>query len=208
MKIAYIGGGQIAGAIARLAAPAGHHNVFGVRHPDAAATTAPFRVGFEAAIAGADLVILAIPYLATAEVLPPLFDALAGKIVVDTTNAVKPDWSPLLTGEDWSGAEEIQSLLPASRVAKAFNTIFVDALNPDRLDRAGHRISLFVASDDVEATRVVMRLGSELGLGPVNAGPLRSARYLEAIAHLNLELAFGQGHGTDTAILFHQDQRP
>lgn len=209
MKLAFIGGGAIADAIAALAQAqaAGHDSVFGVRHPGAPATTAFPRAGFRQAIDGADIVILAIPYLATGEVLAPLADALAGKIVIDTTNAVQADWSPFLTGEQSSGAERIQALLPASRVAKAFNTIFADVIRPDRLDRAGHKVSLFVACDDDHAKAAVMAFGAGIGFAAVNAGPLKTARYLEAIAHLNLELAFGQNDGTDTAIVYHRAAR-
>lgn len=204
MKLAFIGGGGLAVAIASLAQAAGHDSVFGVRESAAAGTTAFARCGFAQAIDGADLVILAIPYLAVSEVVPPLAAALAGKIVIDTTNAVQADWSPFLTGEAWSGAESIQSLLPQSRVAKAFNTIFADVMRADRIDRAGQKISLFVACDDAPARSAVMAFGAGLGFAAVNAGPLKTARYLEAVAHLNLALAFGQGDGTNTAIVYHR----
>lgn len=202
MKIAFIGGGALATSIADLAKAAGHHSVFGVRDPGMDKTTAYPRTGFKDAIAGADIVIVAVPYISAAEVLAPLSDALAGKIVIDPTNTVNEDWSPLMTGEESSGAEQIQFLLPRSLVVKAFNTIFVDVIRADRLDRRGLKVTLFVASDSAEATQAVMTLGSEIGFWSVNAGPLKSARYLEAICHLNLELAFGQGHGMNTAILY------
>jgi predicted dinucleotide-binding enzyme len=200
MKIAFVGGGAVATAIAGLAKAAGHDVVLGVR--DSAAARAFPHTGMEAAVASADIVIVAIPYASIAEVLPSLADALAGKIVVDASNPVAADWSPILTGETSSGAEQMQALLPRSFVAKAFNTIFADVLRPDRLDRKGSPISLFVAGDDAEATRLVMAFGAEIGLDPVNAGPLKSARYLEAIAHLNIELAIGQAGGTSAAILY------
>ena len=206
MKIAFIGGGQIAEAIAALAKTAGHDSSFGVRNPRGTVSTTFKRTSFQTAIEGADLVILAVPWLAVSEVLPPLAGALAGKIVVDTTNAVNADWSPFPTGDGSSAAEQIQALLPNSSVVKAFNTIFADVLRPDRLDRDGLKLTVFVASDDVDTVQVVMTFVSSIGLAPINAGPLRSARYLEAIAHLNLELAFGQGDGTNTAILYHRAQ--
>lgn len=204
MKIAFIGGGGIADAIAKLARTAGHDSVFGVRNPQAPANTAFPRSSFEEALIGADLVVIAVPYLAAAEVLSPLAGALVGKVVIDPSNAVNDDWSPLMTGEDSSGAEQIQAMLPGALVAKAFNTIYVDVMRPERMDRQGQRLSLFVASDHAEATRAVMEFGSQIGFNPVNAGPLKSSRYLEAIAHLNLELAFGQKDGTNTAILYHR----
>ncbi|MDR9754936.1 NAD(P)-binding domain-containing protein [Pseudomonas sp. SZMC_28357] len=204
MKIAFIGGGQLASSVAVLARAKGHDCVFGVRNPAKTGFLEFPRTGYDEAIAGADIVIIAVPYLATGEVLPPLAAALAGKVVIDTTNAVKEDWSPLPTGEENSGAERIQALLPEAYVAKAFNTIFAEVIHPHRLDRAGHKISLFVASDHPQATRTVMAFGAQIGFDAINAGPLKSARYLEAIAHLNLQLAFGEGDGMNTAIIYHR----
>jgi predicted dinucleotide-binding enzyme len=203
MKIAFIGGGALAKSIAVLAQAVGHDYIFGVRNPAASEFSEYPRTDFATAITGADMVIIAVPYLATAEVLAPLAKALAGKIVIDTTNAVNADWSPFLTGEESSGAEQIQALLPASHVAKAFNTVFADVIRPDQLNRNGHKISLFVACDDADTTQAVMAFGAQIGFAAVNAGPLKSARYLEAICHLNLELAFGQNGGTNSAIIYH-----
>lgn len=203
MKIAFIGGGAVATSIAALSKAAGHDNALGVRSPDTNSTADFVRTGVGQAITDADIVIVAVPYAAAGDILPPLSEALAQMIVVDATNAVAADWSPILTGEQSSGAEHIQSLLPKSRVVKAFNTIFADTMRPERLVRDGSRISLFVASDDSAALLTVMAFGAEIGFDSVNAGPLKSARYLEAIAHLNIELAIGQGGGTDAAILYH-----
>lgn len=203
MKIAFIGGGAVATSIATLAKAAGHVAVLGVRTPDKNSAGDFVRTNFAQVIADADIVILALSYTVVADILAPLADALAGNIVVDATNAVAADWSPILTGEQSSGAERLQTLLPKSRLVKAFNTIFADTMRPDRLVRDGSRISLFVASDDTAALQMVMAFGAEIGFAPVNAGPLKSARYLEAIAHLNIELALGQGGGTDAAILYH-----
>lgn len=203
MKIAFIGGGAVATSIAALARTAAHDTVLGVRNPDTNHASDFVRTGFAQAITHADIVIVAVPYAASGDILPPLAEVLVGKIVVDATNAVAADWSPILTGEQTSGAEHLQALLPKSRVVKAFNTIFADTIRPDRIVRDGSRISLFVASDDTPALQTVMAFGAEIGFAPVNAGPLKSARYLEAIAHLNIELAVGQGGGTDAAILYH-----
>lgn len=203
MKIAFIGGGAVATSIAALARTAGHDTALGVRDPGTNGAADIVRTGVAQAIAGAGIVIVAVPYAAVADILPPLAEALAGRIVIDATNAVAADWSPILTGEQSSGAEHLQRLLPESRVVKAFNTIFADTMRPDRIVRAGSRISLLVASDDTAALQTVMAFGAELGFEPVSAGPLKSARYLEAVAHLNIELALGQGGGTNVAILYH-----
>ncbi|WP_121120202.1 NADPH-dependent F420 reductase [Croceibacterium ferulae] len=204
MKIAFMGDGAVATSIAALAKAAGHSAVLGVRNPDRSSAGSFVRTDFAQAIADADIVIVAVPHTAAGEVLLPLADALACKVVVDATNAVAADWSPILTGEESSGAEHLQTLLPKSRLVKAFNTVFADTMRADRLVRDGSGITLFVASDDPAASNIVMTFGAELGFAPVNAGPLKTSRYLEAIAHLNIELAIAQGGGTDAAILYHR----
>ena len=201
MKIAFLGGGAVAKSIAALATIVGHETVLGLRNPDVK-NVEFLQTSFEQAVTDADVVIVALPYPAAGQVLPTLAEALSGKIVVDATNPVASDWSPILTGEQSSGAEHLQRLLPNSRLVKAFNTIFADTVRPDRLIRSGLRTSMFVAGDDVVAVRAVMGFGETIGFGAVNAGPLKSARYLEAIAHLNIELAIGQGGGTNAAIIY------
>jgi predicted dinucleotide-binding enzyme len=204
MKIAFIGGGAVATSIAALAKAAGIETVLGVRNPDKSSAARFLQTGFAPAIIDADLVVVAVPYTSAADILPPLEGALAGKIVIDATNPVAADWSPILTGEQSSGAEHIQALLPKSRVVKAFNTVFADTMRSDRIDRAGRKIKLFVASNDAAASNTVKTFGDEIGFDAVDAGPLKSARYLEAIAHLNIELAVAQYGGTDAAILYHR----
>ena len=46
-------------------------------------------------------------------------------------------------------------------------------------------------------------LGRATGFAPLVAGPLRLARYLEAMAHLDIAIATGGG-GTNAAFLYDQ----
>lgn len=82
--------------------------------------------------------------------------------------------------------------------------MFADVVRPNRLDRSGHKGTLFVAGDHSDAKARVMALGSEIGFSPLDAGPLKSARYLEGIAHLNIVLAVAQGGGTDAAFVYNR----
>lgn len=202
MKIAFIGGGQISQSVASLAMAKGHRVSLGVRNRAGSPQSGMPYTTFAEAVVGADLVFIAVPFDAVKAVMLPLADALIGKIVIDATNPVARDWSPILIGEEESGAEQVARMLPESLVAKAFNTIFADMLKPARLDRGGQPITLFVVSDNDAAVIRIMALGAQMGLAPVNAGPLKSARYLEAIAHLNIELAVRQGGGTNAAFIY------
>jgi predicted dinucleotide-binding enzyme len=120
--------------------------------------------------------------------------AADGKVVLDVTNAVGDDWN-LTIGFTTSMAEELQKMLPRARVVKAFNTVF--AKNQSTGKVGGEQLTLFVAADDAEAKQTIMRLGSEIGFNAVDAGPLKSARYLEPMAMLLMIMAFQLGMGVD-----------
>lgn len=158
---------------------------------------------FADAVSNADVVIVALPFAATAEVLPTLASALAGKMVVDATNPVQADWSPLPLGAENSAGEETARCLTKSKIVKAFNTVFADVMTPPRLDRRGRKITVFVAGDYADANNLIARLSGSIGFAPLVTGPLKNARYLEAMAHLNIAIAMGGG-GTNAAILYDQ----
>jgi hypothetical protein len=154
--------------------------------------------------AKAELVILAVPFLACGEILPLFAATLTGKIVVDATNPLNPDWSPLLPGEKNSAAETIVRLVPESHVVKALNMVFADVMTRQRLQRAEHRAAVFVAADNDAAKDTVCTLADGLGFDAHKAGQLRNARYLEAMAHLNIHLTFALGGGTNAAFVYDQ----
>lgn len=208
MHIGILGAGTLGHKLAVLATSGGHDVVVGVRDFSKVANLLPLKHASlaEAARFG-DLVVLAIPYLACAEALPPLADTLAGKVVVDATNPLNPDWSPVPLGPMNSAGEEVARLLPRSSVVKAFNSVFADVMTSDRLDRDGRPATLFLCSDDSTARAAVSGFAASLGFAPVDAGPLSCARYLESMAHLNIQLAVGQGGGTDAAFLYHRAAR-
>jgi 8-hydroxy-5-deazaflavin:NADPH oxidoreductase len=161
-------------------------------------------VSMDKAAAHGDIAVLAIPYSACAGLLPRHEAALAGKIVIDATNPLNENWSPLLLGQENSAGEEIARLLPKSKVVKAFNTVFADIMKPGKLARGTLAATAFICGDDEAANAEVAGLASSLGFAPVIAGPLKNARYLEGMAHLNIAIAVGQGGGTDAAFLYDQ----
>lgn len=203
-RIGLIGGGNVAQRLGSLFAAAGHEVVAGVLQPAGPIARGVRATTLAEAAAHGELVVLAVPFTAVGEVLPPLRGTLAGKVVVDATNPLDPSWSPLDLGSGNSAGEEVARLLPDARVVKAFNTVFADVMTPERLDRAGRHVTAFIAGDDPEACAEVADVARSSGFAPAVTGPLRNARYLEAIAHLNIAIAVGQGGGTDAAFLFDQ----
>lgn len=205
MKIAFLGGGNFGGNLAGLLAAAGHDVVVGLRDVTHARLGASYRVAsLEDAAAHGDVVVIAILYQACADTLPPLAPLLAGKIVVDATNALQDDWSPLPLGAEASAAETLRHLLPGARLVKAFNTVFADIMTPDRLVRGGQPVTAFIAGDDAQANAVVADMAASAGFSPITTGPLSNARYLEAMAHLNIQIAVRQGGGTNAGFVYHQ----
>lgn len=205
MKIAFLGGGNFGSNLAALLAKAGHDVVVGLRNVGQPRSAASFRIATlaEAAVHG-DVVIIAIPYQACAEVLPHVAPLLSGKIVVDATNALRDDWSPLPLGPAASAAETLTRLLPFSRLVKAFNTIFADIMKDGLFDRAGHPVTAFIAGDDAAANKTVAGIATDAGFAPVITGVLNNARYLEAMAHLNIQIAVVHGGGTNAGFVYHQ----
>ena len=193
MHITFLGRGPVATNLSALAKRVGHTTTLTGRDTDP---------GFADAALKADMVVLAIPYRATPELLPTLRDALAGKIVVDATNPLNEDWSPMTLAGGMSAAETIADAIPQSRMVKAFNTVFADIMTPDGLDRNGTPATTFIAGEDPDARAFVVKLAKDLGFGPVQVGPLSVARHLEALAHLNIAIAVGQNGGTQAAILY------
>lgn len=195
MDIAIIGAGNVGRALATSAIRTGHNVTVSSASGDTAAklaeaTGARAAESNRAAVEGADLVVLAVPYTAMVDLLDDVGASLGGKIVVDATNPLKPDGSGLST-EGTSGAEEIQARVPTARVVKAFNTALA-ARQTDPL-LAGVRLDGYVASDDEEAKGIVLELVKAMGFHPIDAGELSMARMLEALAFLNISLQMRHG---------------
>jgi predicted dinucleotide-binding enzyme len=140
------------------------------------------------AVADAEVVILATPSGAIDEVLADVGPALDGKILIDATNPMSPDFLPPV---GTSAAQKIQSKLPGTHVFKAFNTAFASRQASPGVN--GEPIDGFVAGDDEAAKAVVLGLVGDIGFRPVDVGPLAMAHTLEGIALLSINLQIRNG---------------
>jgi 8-hydroxy-5-deazaflavin:NADPH oxidoreductase len=190
MKIAIIGAGNVGKALSGSFVRAGHDVTISSQHPDnaraaAAETGAKAAATNAGAVPSAEVVVLAVPYGALAEVVDELGDALTGKVVVDATNPLRPDYQGLAV-EGTSAAEQVQARVKGAKVVKAFNTAFAARQADPLVD--GTPLDAFVAGDDEQAKATVMELARSIGFHPIDAGPLELARALEALALLNIML--------------------
>jgi hypothetical protein len=135
-----------------------------------------------------DIVVLAVPYPALAEVIAERGAQLAGRVVVDITNPLNFEtFDSLTVRADSSAAAEIAAALPESRVVKAFNTNFAGTLATGTV--GGQQTTVLIAGDDADAKAALVGVISAAGLRAVDAGGLKRARELEAVGFLQLTLA-------------------
>ena len=184
MKIGIIGKGNVGTALASGLSRAGHEIKFGHRDPKEPVA--------EAAEWG-EIIILAVPHGAAADVTKAVGSAADGKTVIDVSNALTGGME-LALGFTSSAAEEIQKMLPKAHVVKAFNTVFAQNQSAGRI--GNEQLTLFVVGDDAKAKQAVMQLGADIGFESVDEGPLKAARYLEPMGMFMISLGYMLGMGT------------
>jgi NADPH-dependent F420 reductase len=170
------GTGNMAGAIGGVLA-AGGASVEHISHQQGAGAT----------VTG-DVVVLAVPYPAVAEILGAYADQLEGRVVVDITNPLNFEtFDELVVPAGGSAAAEIQRARPGARVLKAFNTNFAATLASGRVGESA--TTVLVAGDDAEAKAALIAGVAAGGLRAIDAGSLKRAHELEAVGFLQLTLA-------------------
>jgi len=177
VKIAIVGRGSVAKALRRGLRQ--HETVFAVRQVVAAGEH-PIPEAAQAS----DVMILATPWSAMADVAAALAPHVDGKPIIDATNPVgmTEKGMVLVNGHDASGAEALQAALPKARVVKCFNQIGAELIaDPGLLATPP---VMFAAGDDPAARDIALSLAQDIGFAAVSAGPLCNAGLLEHLAHL------------------------
>jgi hypothetical protein len=138
-----------------------------------------------------EIVVLAVPYPAIADVIAQRGETLAGKIVVDITNPLDFEtFDSLVVPADSSAAAQIAVALPESRVLKAFNTTFAATLAAGTVGPL--TTTVLIAGDDADAKSALAGVFTSGGLDVIDAGSLKRARELEAVGFLQLTLAVNE----------------
>lgn len=200
MRIAVIGAGNVGSVLAHRWRKAGHDVVLGVRDPagDKYATLRETGLDLKSpreAAENAEVITLATPWSAAADAIAACGD-VAGKVVIDCTNPLKPGLTGLThTGND-SGAEQVARWADGALVAKAFNTVGANIMDDPRLE--GRRAVMFVCGEE-EAKEAARELSNALGFETIDAGPIENARLLEPFALLWITAALQFGLGREFA---------
>jgi predicted dinucleotide-binding enzyme len=204
MRIGILGAGNVGGTLGRGWARLGHEVYFGVPNPGAAKTRElvrdigpSARAGTAAEAAGfGEAVVLATPWQATEQAIKAAGE-MSGKIVIDCTNPLRPDFTGLTLGFTTSGAEQVAEWARGAKVYKAFNQTGSNIMAAPTLE--GQRPVMFVCGDDAAHKPAVLKLTADLGFEAIDAGGLAVARLLEPVGMLWIHLALVQGLGRDFA---------
>ena len=184
MNVAIIGTGNVGGALGSSLSKAGHSVTFYSRDEqkkaDAAnAVSATAADSVVAAVESADVIILAVPYAAAADVAREIAPAAEGKVVIDTTNPLDPSagFPPRLAWPGDSGGERVQRAAPNAKVVKAFNIVGNALMVDPKLP--GGPPTMFIAGNDEGAKKTVTDVLTDFGWETIDLGGIEASRLLE-----------------------------
>jgi 8-hydroxy-5-deazaflavin:NADPH oxidoreductase len=165
MDVTFIGLGNIGGTLGTALARAGHTVTFGVRDPENASRPEGAPDGVEVidvagALARVDVVVLALPGPAVADLVAEHSPALDGPLVIDATNNIGG-------GGPANGHDLITTAVPGVRYARAFNTLGWENLRDPEF--AGERADMLFSAAAADRPTVT-ELIDAVGLRPVWVG--------------------------------------
>jgi predicted dinucleotide-binding enzyme len=191
MRVGILGSGLMGGKLGTLFARSGHEVIFSYARSmeklkklakDAkgnARTGTP-----REAAQDADALLLAVHWLRIDDVLHHAGD-LSGKVILTCSLPMDAGNTGLVIGHATSGAEEFAKKVPKTKIVCAFNTVPSEVFfGVYAARRKADRPSLVYCGDDARSKDVAAVLIRDVGFEPVDAGPLRIARYTEPFALL------------------------
>jgi 8-hydroxy-5-deazaflavin:NADPH oxidoreductase len=212
MKIGILGSGLMGSKLGTIFARAGHNVVFSYSHSNtklarlARGAGKSARAGTPAEAANdADAVLLAVHWLRVNDVAKQA-GGLAGKIVISCSLPMNAEDTGLAIAHTSSGAEALAKRFPGARIVSAFNTVPSEVLfsvfGSRTRRRRRDRPTVVYCGDDDGAKRVAARLIRDVGFEPLDAGPLRIARYTEPFTLLVARLPYEGDRGPAMAYRF------
>jgi predicted dinucleotide-binding enzyme len=209
MRVGILGSGLMGGKLGTILARAGHEVVFSYARSGQKLQGLARDAGGKAragtpreAARDADAVLLAVHWSRTEDVLDQTGD-LSGRVVITCALPMNEDSTELVVAHTSSGAEELARMVPKARVVAAFQTVPSEVLfGVYEARRKAGRPSLVYCGDDESGKGVAAGLIRDVGFDPVDAGPLRIARYTEPFALLVAQLAYEGEGGPELAYRF------
>jgi 8-hydroxy-5-deazaflavin:NADPH oxidoreductase len=209
MRIGIIGSGLMGGKLGMIFARAGHAVTFSYARSGQKLNRLARDAGAKAksgtpsdAARDADAVLLAVHWSRVSDVLKQSGE-LSSKIVMTCSLSMNADNTELLIVHKFSGAEELQRMIPKARVISVFNTVPSEVLFDVYASRhKSGRPSLVYCGEDSKTKELVANLMRDVGFDPVDAGPLQIARYTEPFAMLVAQLAYSGKEGAELSYRF------
>jgi 8-hydroxy-5-deazaflavin:NADPH oxidoreductase len=209
MRIGILGSGLMGGKLGTLFARAGHDVVFSYARSEqklkrlAREAQGNARAGTPGEAAReADALLLAVHWSRVEDVLKRAGD-LSGKVLVTCSLPMNAADTGLVIAHTSSGAEELAKKAPRARVVSAFGTVPSEVLfGVFEGRRKARKPSLVYCGDDASSKKVAAQLIRDVGFDPVDAGPLRIARYTEPFTLLIARLAYEGDGGPELAYRF------
>ena len=209
MRIGILGSGLMGGKLGTIFARGGHDVVFSYARGKQKLQRLALDAGNGAragtpreAAQDAEALLLAVHWSRVDDVLGQAGD-LSGRVIVTCTLPMNEDNTALVIGQTSSGAEALAERIPRARVVCAFNTVPSEVLfGVYEARRKARRPSLAYCGDDRKSKELAAGLIRDAGFDPVDAGPLRIARYTEPFALLVGQLAYEGTGGPELAYRF------
>ena len=209
MRVGILGSGLMGGKLGTVWARAGHEVVFSYARSEqklrrlAREAKGQARHGTpREAAQEADALLLAVHWSRMDDVLGQAGD-LSGKVIVTCSLPMNAHNTELVIAHTSSGAEALAKRVSKGRVVCAFNTVPSEVLSGVfEARRRATRPSLVYCGDDARSKGVAAELIRDVGFDPVDAGPLRIARYTEPFALLVAQLAYEGPGGPELAYRF------
>ena len=209
MRIGIVGSGLMGGKLGTLFARAGHRVVFSYSRGQRKLARLARQAGRNAqagtpaeAARHADVVLLAVHWSRLNDALKQAGD-VSGKILMTCMLPMNKSDTRLVIANTFSGAEALARKAPRAHLVSAFNTVPSEVLfGVYGAKRQRRRPSLVFCGDDKRAKQVVARLIRDLRFEPLDAGPLRTARYTEPAGLLIAQLAYRIGRSPELVYRF------
>ncbi len=209
MRVGILGSGLMGGKLGTIFAHAGHEVIFSYAHSEeklkklARDAHGNARAGTPSEAAQeADALLLAVHWSRIEDLLNQTGD-LTGKVILTCSLPMNDDNTELVVTQTSSGAEELARRLPNARIVSAFNTVPSEVLfGVYEAKSKSRRPSLVYCGDDKGSKAIAAELIRDVGFDPLDAGPLRIARYTEPFALLVAELAYEGEAGPELAYRF------